>query len=202
MDRLTPYLPRLVVEWARRPGEERVRAVDGTAAFVDVSGFTPLSERLSRLGRAGAEELTEIMNATLSRLLEVAYDDGGGVLKFGGDALLLFFDGHGHETRAARAVFRMRTALREISRPRTSAGTTTLRMHAGVHSGRFHFFLAGDVHRELLLAGPASTATVHAEAGSAAGELVVSAATAALLPPKVLGAERDGGRLLRTEPAV
>src|SRR4029079_12131832 len=120
--------------------------------------------------------------------------------KFGGDALLLLYDGPEHATRAARACFGMRRVLRKIGRPRTSAGAVQLRMHAGVHSGRFQFFLVGEEHRELLVSGPASTRTVEMEATSEAGEIVVSAETAALLPDDVLGDAKGEGRLLVGEP--
>jgi class 3 adenylate cyclase len=41
--------------------QRRVRAVDGTCVFVDVSGFTRLSERLARRGgREGAEQLADV----------------------------------------------------------------------------------------------------------------------------------------------
>ena len=64
-----------------------------------------MSERLAQKGKVGAEEVTEVMNATFARLLEVAYALGGGLLKFGGDALLLFFTGEEHAARAcARGV--------------------------------------------------------------------------------------------------
>src|SRR3954469_24337417 len=152
---LTPAVPRLVIEWLREgPGATR-RTLDGTLAFVDISGFTAMSERLSSLGRAGAEEVTEIMNATFAGLLAVAYAQGGGLLKFGGDALLLLYSGDDHAARAARAAFEMRRTLRAIGRPKTSAGAIQLKMHAGLHSGRFQFFLVGSSHRELLIAGPA-----------------------------------------------
>ena len=65
-------------------------------AFVDVSGFTAMSERLAPKGRLGAEEVTDVMSATFARLLGVAYENGGGLVKLGGDALLLFFDGDEH----------------------------------------------------------------------------------------------------------
>ena len=42
-------------------------------------------------------------------MLAVAYDNGGSLLKFGGDALLLWFDGDGHAARAARATVLMRS---------------------------------------------------------------------------------------------
>ena len=60
------------------------------------------------------------MNATFAALLAVAYAQGGGLLKFGGDALLLLYEGDDHASRAARAAFEMRRTLRAIGRPRTS----------------------------------------------------------------------------------
>src|SRR5687768_5963379 len=176
---LTAYVPRIVVEWALTEPDSLHRRLDGTLAFVDGSGFTAMSERLSAKGRAGAEEVTDVMNATFARLLDVAYARGGGLLKFGGDALLLFFSGEGHAARATRAAFDMRSTLDEIGQLQTSAGRATLRMHVGVHSGPFDFFLVGRSHRELLVTGAAATATVEMEAASEAGEILVSPATAA-----------------------
>jgi class 3 adenylate cyclase/tetratricopeptide (TPR) repeat protein len=197
---LLPFLPRLTVEWLADFPERRWLEREGTLAFVDISGFTALSERLSSLGRAGAEEVTDVMNATFARLLAEAYAFGGGLLKFGGDALLLFFDGAGHAQRAAAAAVAVRDALAEIARPQTSAGAVDLRMHAGLHSAPFLFFLVGDSHRELLVSGPAATRTVEMEAASEAGEILVSPETAATLPPECLGDEKGGGVLLTSSP--
>jgi class 3 adenylate cyclase/tetratricopeptide (TPR) repeat protein len=197
---LVSFVPRLTIEWLRSSPDLRWLEVDGTLAFVDISGFTAMSEQLSSRGRAGAEEVTDVMNATFSALLDRAYALGGGLLKFGGDALLLLYEGEDHAARAAKAAFEMRTTLRAIGRPRTSAGTVQLRMHAGLHTGRFQFFLVGDSHRELLVTGPAASRTVEMEAASEAGEILVSPETAAELEPSTLGEEKGPGRLLRTAP--
>jgi hypothetical protein len=45
-----------------------------------------------------------------------AEDEGGDLLKWGGDALLLLFDGADHGRRAARAGLRMHRALAQIGR--------------------------------------------------------------------------------------
>ena len=193
---LIPFVPRLTLEWLRDHPDRLWLERDATIAFVDISGFTAMSEKLSNLGKAGAEEVTDVMNGTFSALLDVAYAEGGGLLKFGGDALLLLYDGPDHAAHAARACFGMRRVLRTVGRPRTSAGAIQLRMHAGLHSGTFQFFLVGDSHRELLITGPASTRTVEMEATSEAGEIVVSAETAALLDPDVLGEAKGDGLLL------
>jgi class 3 adenylate cyclase/tetratricopeptide (TPR) repeat protein len=199
---LVSFVPRLTLEWLRSHPERQWLEVDGTLAFVDISGFTAMSEQLSSRGRAGAEEVTDVMNSTFSALLEKAYALGGGLLKFGGDALLLLYEGDRHAERAARAAFEMRRTLRSIGRPRTSAGTVQLRMHAGLHTGRFQFFLVGDSHRELLVTGPAATRTVEMEAASEAGEILVSRETAAELDPSTLGDEKGAGRLLQAAPEV
>jgi class 3 adenylate cyclase/tetratricopeptide (TPR) repeat protein len=199
---LVPFVPRLTLEWLRDEPEATWREVEGTVAFIDISGFTAMSERLSGLGRAGAEEVTEVMNATFAALLGVAYAQGGGLLKFGGDALLLLYDGEEHARRAARAAFEMRRTLRAIGRPRTSAGAIQLKMHAGLHSGRFQFFLVGESHRELLIAGPAATRTVEMEGTSEAGEILVSTETASVLGADALAEEKGDGRLLRSAPEV
>jgi class 3 adenylate cyclase/tetratricopeptide (TPR) repeat protein len=199
---LTPYVPRVVVDWLRTSPETRRRELEGTLAFVDISGFTAMSERLAQKGKLGAEEVTDVMNLTFSRLLDVAYALGGGLLKFGGDALLLFFSDDDHAARACDAAYGMRKALRELGRPQTSAGPVTLRMHVGVHSDTFDFFLVGDSHRELLLTGPGVTRTVEMEAGAEAGEILVSEETAATLPDRLFGEEKEGGRLLKSPPGA
>jgi class 3 adenylate cyclase/tetratricopeptide (TPR) repeat protein len=199
---LVSFVPRLTLEWLRDDPESLWREVEGTLAFVDISGFTAMSERLSKLGKAGAEEITEVLNATFAALLAVAYAQGGGLLKFGGDALLLLYEGDEHAARAARAAFEMRRTLRAIGRPKTSAGPVQLKMHAGLHSGRFQFFLVGESHRELLVTGPAASRTVEMEAASEAGEILLSGETAALLDEDTVGDERDGGRLLVSSPDV
>jgi class 3 adenylate cyclase/tetratricopeptide (TPR) repeat protein len=201
-EELLSHVPRLVLGWEGALEGNLYRRLDGSMAFVDISGFTAMSERLAGLGKEGAEEVSDIVNAIFARLLAVAYANGGSLLKFGGDALLLFFEGPEHAGRAAHAAAGMRRELRHIGRVKTSAGATTLKMHVGVHSGAFDFFLVGPVHRELVVAGPSATKTVEMESSAVAGEIMVSDATAAWLPSSVLGERRDGGRLLvRMPPA-
>jgi class 3 adenylate cyclase/tetratricopeptide (TPR) repeat protein len=194
---LTPYVPRLLIEWERDAPDASHRLIDGTLVFIDISGFTAMSERLARSGKVGAEEVTEVMNASFTRLLEHAYREGGSLLKFGGDALLLFYSGQGHSARACRAALAMRRALREFGRFRTSAGIVSLRMSIGVHSGECAFFLAGDAPRELIVTGPAVSKTVEMESAAQAGEILISVGTAAALPTGAREADHRGGFLLK-----
>ena len=199
---LKPYVPRLLISWLRDTPEARHRDIEGTLAFVDISGFTTMTERLARKGKVGAEEVNDALDDVFGPLLDVAYDYGAGVVKWGGDAVLLLFDGDEHAPRAARAAVEMQRTLRTVGRMSTSSGQVTLRMSLGLHSGVFQFFLVGDLHRELLVAGPGASRTVDMEAIADAGEVALSPETAALLDPKDVGAAKGEALLLRRAPAV
>lgn len=198
---LAPYAPVFVRRWLVDDPATRWQSLDATLVFADISGFTKLSERLARAGNIGAEELTDTIGRCFNALLRVAYADGGNLLKFGGDALLLLFTGEGHPERGCRSAIGMRAALRDLGSIATSTGPITLKMSIGVHSGPMHAFLVGGSHREFLMTGPGPTQTVAMESAADAGQIVVSPATAALLGPAVLGAPVGPGHLLAAEPA-
>jgi class 3 adenylate cyclase/tetratricopeptide (TPR) repeat protein len=201
--RAAPYVPRALLEHLADEPARRVRAVDGTCVFVDVSGFTKLSERLARRGgREGAEQLADAIGSCFETLLGVAYDRGGGLLKFGGDALLLLFDGDLHCARACASAVAMSERLRELGPIETGSAPVTLRMSVGVHSAEYLLFAVGGSHRELLISGAAASEVVRMEKEAGTGEIVVSAATAAALPERCIGPVRGAGRLLRSPPPV
>ena len=157
-----------------------------------------MSERLARHGKVGAEEVTDAIGTCFEALLEIAYRAGGGLLKFGGDALLLLFTGTDHAERAAGSALGMQTGSPTSGRLDTSAGRVVLRMSAGVHTGAFQCFLVGDSHRELLLTGSAVSTLTDMEGAATAGQVVVSKATAESLTAGVVGnAQGPGFRLRR-----
>lgn len=199
---VAPFLPRLVHDWLTDDPDLRWRATDATVVFVDVSGFTRLSERLARRGRVGAETLTEVISGCFAHLLEVAYAEGGGLLKFGGDALLIMFQGDDHCVRACRAAVGMRARLADIAQIDAPGGRVRLRMSVGVHSGEFLLFLVGQSHRELVITGPAASATVMMEHDADAGDILVSPVVADQLPAQCLGGRKGPGVLLRRSPGA
>lgn len=199
---LRPYVPQLLISWLRETPDARHRQVEGTLAFVDISGFTELTERLARKGKVGSEEISDTLDTCFAQLLSVASDYGAAVVKWGGDAVLLLFTDENHAARACRASWDMHRLLRRIGSLQTSAGRVRLRMSIGIHSGSFDFFLAGGLHRELVLTGHGATETIAMEAAAAAGETVVSRAAAALLEPSVRGPATGGGVVLARAPDI
>jgi class 3 adenylate cyclase/tetratricopeptide (TPR) repeat protein len=197
IDSLNRYVPRVASEWDVDAPDRLWQEIDSTLCFVDLSGFTKLSERLARRGRIGAEELTDVLNRVFGRMLELAYERGGALLKFGGDALLLQFVGNEHAVHASCAAVEMRAALREAAQIKTSVGRVPLRMSVGIHSGIVHVFKVGSSHRELVVTGPAATRVALMESTADAGEILVSPETALRLPFGAVGAAKGDGLLLR-----
>jgi class 3 adenylate cyclase/tetratricopeptide (TPR) repeat protein len=197
---LKPYVPRLLIQWIREAPGSRYSPVEGTLAFVDISGFTALAERFTRQGKIGAELLRDTLDGVLSALLDEAYEWGAGLIKWGGDALLLLFDGPGHPERAARAMWELQRTIDRVGRIRSSGQTTVLRMSIGVTTGTVEFFTAGSVHRELFVAGPTATEAVQMETIADAGEIALSPRLAAVLDPSCIGREKDGALLLTRPP--
>jgi len=103
---LSTYLPaHLVQEKMRRPapGQARGQMLAGSLLFSDVSGFTALSEQLAAL-EDGAEQLTDLMNRYFERMLTILSWSGGILLKFAGDALLVYFPQQEKDEQARWAV--------------------------------------------------------------------------------------------------
>ena len=165
------YVPRLLPPWAAAEPEPAHRVVDGSLVFFDITGFTPLTERLARKGREGAEELSNLLDTVFGRLLMGAEDEGGDLLAWGGDALLLLFDGPDHARRAARAALGLQRALAQLGRAKTSIGRVVLHASAAVESGPIDLVLGGNpaVHRELVVLGPTATRVTMLEHAAAKG---------------------------------
>ena len=66
-------------------------ALEGALLFVDMSGFTPLSERLGDAGMLGVEALSRCLNDYFGPITELIEQHGGDIIKFAGDAIMVLF---------------------------------------------------------------------------------------------------------------
>jgi class 3 adenylate cyclase/tetratricopeptide (TPR) repeat protein len=202
---LAPYVPRILDDWLRYTPDLRYRRIPGTAVFADISGFTDLTERLSARGKIGAEEMGETLNAIFDAVLSPAYDFGAGLLKWGGDAVLLLFEDELHASRACRAAVEMQAAIRRSGRITSSVGPVRLQMSIGVHTGAFDFLLVGAEHGELVVTGPGATTVTAMEKAADANEIMGSAATVEALTDVGKGSlyvAKGPGFLLSSAPAA
>lgn len=197
---IATYIPSaLVREQLAAPAPGRVRGTywNGSVLFADLSGFTALSGTLSALGKQGAEEISAIINALFTALVEEIHRCRGGLLKFGGDALTAFFDAatleDDHARLASRAALAMQERMREFSALQTRAGTFTLRLRIGVHSGHVFAAEVGDTdHIELVVTGRNINRVALAQEIAEPGEVVISRQTRDLVPDAVVEQRQSG----------
>jgi class 3 adenylate cyclase/tetratricopeptide (TPR) repeat protein len=188
-DAIRPYLPPpLIRAWTERGVKDPVwiERIEGTLMHCDVTGFTAMSERLAARGKEGAEIISGVLNKFFTRMLGISDAWGGAQIKFGGDAMLLLFEGAEHEARAAVAALEMQRAMKEFRSVDAGGEKHTLRMRIGAHCGEFFGASVGDPDNLLhfLFFGPDVNRTAEVEPAAPPGRVAVSDALAAELKGK------------------
>ena len=118
----------------------------GSTLFVDISGFTPLSENLAKeLGRKrGAEELTRTLNQVYGALIEVVHQFHGSVVGFSGDAITCYFDDD-QGLLAVACGLKMQKTMAQFSTISTPIENSfSLGIKVAAVAGTVHRFLVGD----------------------------------------------------------
>ena len=180
--RLHPrFLPSHLIEsLARRRRAPAIPSVDRFEAallFSDISGFTALTERLQAGGRAGAEEVSDVLRRRFAVVVDSVLDEGGSILNFAGDGAFSIFPGAGAVRRASRAAERIREDFGRSGGVETSLGRVPLTIAQYVHWGEVRGAHLGERGRAVYLAsGPSVCALGRMEKQSAPGRVVVSRA--------------------------
>ncbi len=148
--------------------------VEGALLFTDVSGSTALAEQLGAMGREGTEIVTETLNSYFGALIQTIQAAGGDLLGFGGDALLVLFEGPEHARAATATALALLHDLADFERTVPGIGTFPLRMHIGVEVGRVALVSAGQPHALRYSAmGRTVNDVARAEGYGGKGELVL-----------------------------
>jgi class 3 adenylate cyclase len=186
LEDLARYVPSLILR--RLMGDAAttlspsVEHFPAAILFADLSGFTALTERLTRHSPAGAEDLTRILDGYFGHLVGVVTSHGGDVVKFAGDGLLALW--YGDEPLAAlaqRAVqcglaVQMQMAPHGPAPLDDAAAAPDLKVRVGVGAGEVTTMHIGGIFGrwELLVAGEAITRASVAEGEARPGEVVIA----------------------------
>ena len=129
-------------------------SIDCALLFVDISGFTALTERMVQSGAQGLEQLTETINTLFTAVLSCLERYGGDMLNVAGDALIVAFTADSErEGRAGSLPELCSRALDcaialQLGCDEYSVADYQLRLHVAVTAGRAqHFFIVGGVAR-------------------------------------------------------
>jgi adenylate cyclase len=142
---VSTYLPRRLLDrqMARESTGPWLEWLDGALLFADVSGSTALAERLTSLGREGAEVVTATLDSYFGTMIELIEQAGGDLLSFGGDALLVLFAGPAGAQTATATALTLLEELADFRRDVPGIGSFPLTMHIGVTAGAIALVSAG-----------------------------------------------------------
>src|SRR5574341_1280489 len=194
------YLPGPVGIDPQPAGHARGGMQQGTFLFVDVTGFTALSERLARAGRAGTERVAELMNDLFFELVRILLAHGGTLLKFGGDALLgVFQSGADVEVNdsavlAVRASFAMQSIMDKFAAIEAAGETSALHIKFGISTGPYFAAHIGTPdNMGYVTTGHTVNRAEQCEDHAEPGEIIVSQSTFDLVKDQVGSELREAG---------
>ena len=125
-------VPDLVLE-TYELGKEKTE-FEAYSIFADISGFTKITEELSRSGKEGAEILTDIINSLFSPLINIIYDNGGFISTFAGDALTAIFP-EGNKKKIQHITEKLAENFKKHSMVKTHLGNYEFFIKMGAGSG-------------------------------------------------------------------
>lgn len=126
--------------------------VEASIVFVDICGFTAISERES------PDVVVNLLNKYFDLIVRSIISEGGYIDKFMGDAVLAVFKGEQHLARAIRATLAVNAAIQSTEETLSDTQTFSPRVSIGINTGdvisgnvgsatlrRFDFTVIGDV---------------------------------------------------------
>jgi class 3 adenylate cyclase len=194
---ITSFLPRKVVQ--ERISTEHSPAYEllpATLFYGDISGFTAISEKLSKLGREGSEEVTRIINHFFGPLIEIILAWGGDIYRFGGDAIFAMFtdDGWsvGNESRALEAAKQVMNFVKRHKRVDTKKGKFEIKMHCALAAAEVYY---KDLGNDFFIGGRLANEVTSIVGKARAGEIVVNAGVQRAVPEQFTKREKGVWKL-------
>ncbi|MEA3308206.1 MAG: AAA family ATPase [Chloroflexota bacterium] len=174
--------------------------------FVDISGFTELTESLKQYGTDGADLLTELLNTTFAPLVAAVYAQEGFIANFEGDAFMALFPRREEGTvalvarRALQAAALIQQFFAQQGRRQTRYGNYVLSVKIGVSWGSVRWgVLRGARGKTYFFRGPALEGATSAERCASGGAIVCDAALHQQLPGEMRVVQLVPGYYLLTE---
>ena len=144
-----------------------------TVLFADLSGFTPMAERMD------AEDVGQIMSAYFSAVTPAISKHGGIIEKFIGDAVMAVFGlpqtNENDPENGVRAALEMQQALIELNDRMTAEWGFRLGMRIGVNTGPVVAkYLGGSRERDFTVVGDTVNLTSRLETAAPVGGVLIS----------------------------
>ncbi len=114
--------------------------------FVDISGFTNMTQKLMKNGKEGAEILSEMINDIFSPIINKIYDKGGFITTFAGDAFTALFPVNDPYKPLSVATFSKNEFIKKHNRT-TKFGNFELSVKIGLSYGEVNWEIIKNSHQ-------------------------------------------------------
>ncbi|OPL19584.1 MAG: hypothetical protein AVO35_09715 [Candidatus Aegiribacteria sp. MLS_C] len=199
-------IPRFISDSLSGDGKTPEGSLSAAVMYVDIAGFTGITEEMMRKGRHGAEELSELINRIYGPLTRTIHDGGGFISTFAGDGVTAVFPGDSWPA-AMDAAETIQDSFRRRSGyyGKYSSGMA-VNARIGLSYGTVSWKVFGDGPRTYLFYGEPVKGSSDATRGRMAGEISLSSSMAEKLNDSggaVGDSPRKGrGRPGRVRPAI
>lgn len=148
MKHLIPYFIQ-----ERLQANEQQGSLRAFTLFIDLKGFTPLTEGLMREGNAGAERLSIVLNEIFDPLIRMVYARGGFIPYFAGDAFTAIFPAE-DERQSAEALIQTAAMARALfERRKNRFGNFTIGLKFGLSFGDVEWGIVGSYPKSFYFRG-------------------------------------------------
>lgn len=172
------------------------RRAELSVAFIDIRGFTALSEQ------SEPEEVAASLNRFLTKMTDIVFRYSGTLDKYIGDALMVFFNDplpqEDHAERAVRMALEMQQEMAALRNQQAAAALVEIDAGIGISTGFVTVGNFGSPSRmDYTVMGNHVNLASRLASDAAAGEILISERTLALLSEGIVRAEPAGERNLK-----
>ncbi len=126
--------------------------------FIDLKGFTPLTQSFMKHGTAGAEQLSFSLNKIFAPMVSLVYNKKGFIPYFAGDAFTAIFPIENAVITPKtflQTAQQMRDLFAEGGLRKTQFGDFQIGIKIGLSIGEVEWGIVGDTHKSFYFRGPA-----------------------------------------------
>jgi predicted ATPase/class 3 adenylate cyclase len=197
MQTVRRLVPNFIIE--KYKANEMRGTFQSAAVFVDISGFSKMTDVLTNHGQRGAEALADLTRVIFEPLVNAVYERGGFVVGYAGDAFNAVFPADqdsGQETkRCLSALVAMQQHMRGHVQVQTIFGAFNISIKAGMGYGetRWQMFKSkSGAHLTYWLRGDSLHRAVTAEEHASPGDILADPISFERIKDSVEAESADG----------
>ena len=174
-------IPRFISDRFGREGNLSGGSLVSPVLYVDIAGFTSMTEELMKQGKHGAEDLSVLINRIYRPLIESIYRRGGFITSFAGDAVTALFPDDGGYAALSAAEKIMDGFSRREKAYRKYSGGRDMKARLGLSSGEVRWGIYGDERKAFCFYGDAMEECAAVTQGREAGRISMAGSFTGLI---------------------